>query len=64
MSRAEKFLDDIREEFPRFEVRYKRTSPLQRAIHVFAIPVLRRNIYQRLRTRKGELHEFYTHHYR
>jgi hypothetical protein len=32
--RSDAFLDDIRAEFPSFELRYKKTSPLQRAIHV------------------------------
>ncbi len=32
--RHELFLDEIRAEFPRFEIRYKRDSGLQRAIHV------------------------------
>ena len=34
MSRSEPFLDEIRAEFPRFEVLYKRDSSLQRAIDV------------------------------
>lgn len=34
MSRHERFLEEIRAEFPRFEIRYKRDSGLQRAIHV------------------------------
>jgi len=32
-SRTERFLDEIRGEFPRFRIRRKRTSLLQRAIH-------------------------------
>ena len=32
-SRTERFLDEIRVEFPRFRIRRKRTSLLQRAIH-------------------------------
>ncbi len=32
--RTERFLDEIRVEFPRFRIRKKRTSLLQRAIHV------------------------------
>ena len=32
--RSDAFLDEIRAEFPSFELRYKKTSPLQRAIHV------------------------------
>jgi len=38
-SRTERFLDEIRVEFPRFRIRKKRTSLLQRAIHV-ALAVL------------------------
>jgi hypothetical protein len=33
-SRTERFLDEIRVEFPQFRIRKKRTSLLQRAIHV------------------------------
>jgi hypothetical protein len=34
MDRAERLLEEIRTEFPRFRVRYKRESALQRATHV------------------------------
>ena len=33
-SRTERFIDEIRGEFPSFKILYKRTSMLQRAIHV------------------------------
>lgn len=39
MSLHAPFLDEIRAEFPRFEIRYKRESALQRAIHVALVAV-------------------------